>query len=130
MVLYDINFSVMLTAKKMWLILVLLVVILKLCESKSDHSTNYIWKKHARPSWAKPVIISYNESPKQIISVEGIAIPCSTKRRPSPPKPFNEYPTGKKLDLDKGHIMALSNGGPDISFNIVPQVKFFIENVF
>eukprot|EP01084_Bolivina_argentea_P144861 254059_1 len=87
------------------------------------YSTNEIWSTsdatHKRPKWAKKVNIAYCEF--QVWSVEGIVVPLSTKGRNMPPKPYNGFPIGNDLNLDKGHVMALSNGGPDVKYNIVPQ---------
>jgi len=89
----------------------------------SHLSTNEIWttlgKTYYRPSWAGTVDISYDDT--QIRKVVGTVVPISSTGRPAPPKPYNGYPTGNDIQLDKGHIMALSNGGPDIKLNIVPQ---------
>ena len=88
-----------------------------------QYSTNEIWTKsgitYRRPSWSGNVTILYDES--QIWNVFGIILPISTSDRPSAPNPYNGYDTGTALSLDKGHLMALSNGGPDIKRNIVPQ---------
>ena len=87
------------------------------------YSTDEIWTKsgvtYRRPSWSGNVIITYDES--QIWNIFGVILPISTSDRPSAPDPWNGYDTGTALNLDKGHLMALSNGGPDIEQNIVPQ---------
>eukprot|EP01083_Nonionella_stella_P047368 126771_1 len=72
-----------------------------------------------RPKWSQNVSILYDNS--QIWSLQGIVVPISTVGRPSAPKPYNGAATGTALGTDKGHIMALSNGGPDVTYNIVPQ---------
>eukprot|EP00483_Globobulimina_turgida_P010584 UN10605 len=95
----------------------------------ASYSTNIIWSTsgvtYYRPSWSGNVSINYTEwvgdIPGQILRLEGIVLPISTTGRPSAPNPYNGYPTGSDSGLDKGHLMALSNGGPDISLNVVPQ---------
>ena len=89
--------------------------------SQIIYSDNVIWGTNQRPSWSGSVMMEYNPNVRQITSVEGIVIPCGTSGRPSAPNPYNGYPTGNDYGLDKGHIMALSNGGSDESRNIVPQ---------
>ncbi len=82
---------------------------------------------HARPAWAGPVIIQDNQPGMMPISaanpraVHGIIVPVSTKGRPSAPSPLSGFGTGKAMGTDKGHMMALELGGPDISENISPQ---------
>lgn len=82
-----------------------------------------------RPDWAGLVTISDNKptsddalqdsrNPRQ---VRGIVVPVTTAGRPSPPSPWSGYQTGKGPGTDKGHLMALELGGPDIAENIVPQ---------
>ena len=56
-----------------------------------------------------------DDRPGQIWSVSGTVLPISTSGRPSAPDPWNGYEVGTAVGLDRGHIMALSNGGPDIS---------------
>ncbi|MGK3983857.1 DNA/RNA non-specific endonuclease [Sorangium sp. So ce136] len=41
--------------------------------------------------------------------------------RQDAPSPNSGFEIGKKLGTDKGHLMALQLGGPDVSENIVPQ---------
>ena len=82
-------------------------------------TTNKLFNHYIRPKWAGDITITYNE---HIESIEGIIIPISTSGRHNAPSPFNkDCKTGYIYNLDRGHIMALSNGGPDISENIVPQ---------
>ena len=96
---------------------------LETASSLSHYSTDEIWtylgNTYKRPSWAGDVSITYDDS--QIHKVSGIVVPISTKGRPEPPKPYNGYPTGTDIQLDKGHVMALCNGGPNAKLNIVPQ---------
>ena len=76
-------------------------------------------------------------------SVYGLVYPCTTSERPSAPEPKSglrvsmakkipskyryDSKTGRNynnqgtIDMEKGHIMALELGGPDIPENIVPQ---------
>jgi len=94
------------------------------------YSTNEIWSKsgstYRRPQWAGNVTIIYDES--QIWHVHGVIVPCSTTGRPGAPNPYNGFETGTDLSLDKGHLLALSNGGPDIKRNIVPQGSYWQEH--
>eukprot|EP01083_Nonionella_stella_P256514 879093_1 len=89
------------------------------------YSTDIIWSTYHRPTWSGNVSINYTEPedqiPGQIWKVEGIVLPISTSGRPSSSNPYNGYPTGGATGLDRGHLMALSIGGPNINFNIVPQ---------
>jgi hypothetical protein len=103
-----------------------------------------------RPAWAGKVTIKFesilhSHYGKIIRTTEviGIVAPGSTSGRPSAPEPIsnirvstakneparyqydpetgiNAYNTGF-VDAEKGHIMALELGGPDIPENIVPQ---------
>ena len=72
-------------------------------------STNEIWSKsgttYRRPAWSGNVTITYDD--QQIWNVMGVLLPISTADRPSAPKPYNGFPTGTALSLDKGHVMAL-----------------------
>lgn len=105
----------------------LLILITSISSEQFTYTTNKLWKDYVRPEWAGNVTIIYNND--NIMSVEGIIIPLSTEDRPKKsPSPYNDCGTGRNSNitgvnyqLDKGHIMALSNGGPDISLNIVPQ---------
>ncbi|WP_438011973.1 DNA/RNA non-specific endonuclease [Sorangium sp. So ce321] len=85
-----------------------------------------------RPWWAGPVTIHSgraedflrgNPIPKgrNARQVHGYVVPCSTWGRLDAPSPNSGFETGKKLGTDKGHLMALQLGGPDVSENIVPQ---------
>jgi hypothetical protein len=105
-----------------------------------------------RPDWAGPVTIVIEEIPHRAFglvsrqtSVMGIVAARSTKGRKSAPEPLSQFrvstsaPTSSnplafhqrntgRIDLDKGHIMALELGGPDIPENIVPQWSNFQRN--
>ena len=98
----------------------------------SVYSTNEIWTKsgitYRRPPWSGNVSIRYDYDESQILSVHGIILPISTAERPDAPNPYNGAETGTASGLDKGHVMALSNGGPDVSFNIVPQTAQWQRN--
>jgi len=102
-----------------------IVVLFHLQSASTLHhiSTNEIWttlgETYHRPSWSGTVDITYDDT--QIRKVVGIVLPISSTGRPAPPRPYNGYPTGDDIELDKGHIMAISNGGPNIKLNIVPQ---------
>ena len=105
-----------------------------------------------RPAWAGLVSIATEEIQHKKYgliarqtSVMGIVAPRSTKGRKGAPEPstgfrvstsakpsseplvFNGRNSGR-TDLDKGHIMALELGGPDIPENIVPQWSNFQRN--
>jgi hypothetical protein len=71
---------------------------------------------------------------KRPVKVSGLVYPIPTKGRSSAPEPASGLQIGTKkhdgvpphrntgiTDADKGHIMALELGGPDIPNNIVPQ---------
>ncbi len=105
-----------------------------------------------RPDWAGPVSIVIEEIPHKShglvsrqTSVMGIVAARSTKGRKSAPEPFSSFRVSTsatpsstplafngrntgRIDLDKGHIMALELGGPDIPENIVPQWSNFQRN--
>ena len=67
--------------------------------------------------------------------VEGLVSPTKTTGRPSAPEPFSGVRVSQSSlanpldnvrnsgmpDVEKGHIMALELGGPDVPENIVPQ---------
>lgn len=69
------------------------------------------------------------------VSVSGLVYPTTTSGRPGAPEPGSGIKVGVKwkevgsqttrntgiVDAQKGHIMALELGGPDMSANIVPQ---------
>src|SRR5262249_32427347 len=61
-------------------------------------------------------------------TVMGIVVPVTTAGRPSAPKPFSGVLTGKAQGTDKGHMMALELGGPDISENISPQSNLWQQS--
>ncbi|MFT8242448.1 hypothetical protein [Roseomonas sp. BN140053] len=95
-------------------------------------------KNTPRPPWAGVVTISDNKPfgtndwhtiesnvPR---SVYGIIVPVTTKGRPGAPKPLNEHPTGKAYGTDKGHLLGLDLGGPDISANIAPQSNLWQQS--
>jgi hypothetical protein len=76
--------------------------------------------------------------------VTGIIVPQSTKGRKSAPEPMSGFKVSESEkvsgtpivfarntgapDLDKGHVMALELGGPDVPENIVPQWSNFQRN--
>ncbi len=90
--------------------------------------------RNFRPAWSGPVIISDNrpgnaeiraENPR---SVGGIIVPVTTAGRGSAPRPFSGFQTGKAYGTDKGHMMALELGGPDITENISPQSNIWQQS--
>ena len=55
-------------------------------------------------------------------AVQGMIMPGITVgQRHGTPQPSSGLHTGGEPDVDPGHVMALHLGGPDNSFNIVPQ---------
>jgi hypothetical protein len=83
---------------------------------------------HTRLAWAGQVTISDNKvdfthtvAAQNPRTVMGIVVPVTTTGRPSAPTPLSGDITGKAMGTDKGHLMALELGGPDISENIAPQ---------
>lgn len=85
--------------------------------------TSELWGIYYRPEWASEVIINYDNN---INSIEGILLPLNTDSRPDyNPDPYNNCPVGIINNNDRGHIMALSNGGPNIIENIVPQYNIW-----
>lgn len=61
-------------------------------------------------------------------SVMGIVVPTTTKGRPSPPNAYSGTPTGLAYGTDRGHLMGLELGGPDISENIAPQTSLWQQS--
>ena len=90
-------------------------------ESIGELDTSIIESKSiARPKWAGPVHIHHYDH--EIHSVEAILIPMKTGGRSKPPSPlFGKIAEAQSKKLDKGHVIALQLGGPDISENIVAQ---------
>lgn len=88
-----------------------------------------------RPAWAGQVTISDNDpmtintiaasNPRRVM---GIVVPVTTRGRPSAPVPLSGMVTGKAAGTDKGHLMALELGGPDVSENIVPQANLWQQS--
>jgi hypothetical protein len=88
-----------------------------------------------RPDWAGHVTISDNlpnglnavrdANPRTVM---GIIVPVTTKGRKSAPVPLSGASTGKAFGTDKGHLMALELGGPDISANIAPQSSLWQQS--
>ena len=97
--------------------------------------TMQMFGPHMRPDWAGPVTISDNDpftlydiaeaTPRRVM---GIIVPVTTKGRPSAPVPLSGFSTGMNWGTDKGHLMALDLGGPDISANIVPQTSLWQQS--
>ncbi|MBD2514354.1 DUF4157 domain-containing protein [Nostoc sp. FACHB-973] len=100
-----------------------------------------------RPSAVGPVKLELEEVPslkydkiKRPVRVFGIVDPTVTKGRPNAPEPISDVRVSQAesgrpkvgssgenarnegiVDAQKGHVMALELGGPDIPENIVPQ---------
>lgn len=123
----------------MKLIITLLTLITSI--NSETTTTDLLWKPknegglitYKRPYWAKNITIEIDDITKNIQSVEGIIIPLSTTTRYQTIDQYNgcylepgstKYTTRFKEEYDgynRGHIMGLRNGGPDISKNVVPQ---------
>lgn len=109
-----------------------------------DQCSNSSCPRGVRPPWAGPVEITWEEIMHvtsgrlaRITSVAGIVVPGSTSGRKGAPEPSSGFRVSQsrppeaslavsgrntgRPDLDKGHLMALELGGPDIPENIVPQ---------
>lgn len=90
--------------------------------------------RNHRPNWAGAVTISDNRPgnnaivPENPRAVMGIVVPVTTAGRGSAPKPFSGALTGRAIGTDKGHMMALELGGPDISANIAPQSNLWQQS--
>ncbi len=98
-----------------------------------------------RPAWAGSVEITVEEllhvrhgAIRRTSLVKGIVCPMATTGRTNAPESMaplqigqSSRPTAKtkafgarntgQVDMDKGHVMALELGGPDVPSNIVPQ---------
>ena len=120
----------------------MLLTLLTLITSVSSEliTTNLLWnmngnvkgKPYYRSEWAKNITIEYEDT--KILSIEGIIIPIHTSDwRPNDNcDPYNScfINTGEpgckggttiEDGYDRGHIMALSNGGPNIQLNVIAQ---------
>ena len=87
-----------------------------------DCETKLLWGLGTRPKWAGDTKIQSHPIGVHFIgAIETIVVPITTGKRPPPPEPSNHGPTGNSVSMDKGHVMALQLGGPDIGCNIVPQ---------
>lgn len=118
-----VQFTVVSILVFMWLCILYFIYLASVSSSLSYFSTNEIWtyinNTYKRPPWAGNVSITYDDS--QIRKVSGIVVPINTKGRPEPPEPYNGYPNGTDIYLDKEYVMALCNGGPNLNLNVVPQ---------
>jgi hypothetical protein len=85
-----------------------------------------------RPDWAEPVKITTEDLTLPGVTrptfVIGIVVPTETKGRPDAPPPICAFSMQNNATMDRGHLMALELGGPDISENIVPQFSQFQQN--
>ncbi|HEY5958774.1 MAG TPA: hypothetical protein VIV60_19570 [Polyangiaceae bacterium] len=106
----------------------------------SAPSNGETWEMFAgckRPEWAGPVTIEDHKCRVQSSplieanarSVHGIVVPVITKARKGtkPPPPQSGAATGKRVGTDKGHLMGLELGGPDVTANIAPQSNLWQE---
>ena len=119
----------------MILFLILLTLITPI--TSLTKTTKLLWKPkntsglitYYRPEWAKNITIEIDDITNNINSVEGIIIPLSTTTRPyNNPNPNNNCHMNDPCDghcidegYNRGHIMGLRNGGPQLSENIVAQ---------
>jgi hypothetical protein len=55
------------------------------------------------------------------IGVNGIVMPTSVGGRGEVKEPASGIDMSKLFQLDRGHLLALQNGGPDYELNLVPQ---------
>lgn len=106
---------------------VIVLSLINICLS-NIYETNILWNKIERPEWAGNIKFEYNDN--KLLSIEGILLPVNTGDRPSHnPNPLNnKCMVGKEYNLDRGHVMALNNGGPHINYNIVPQKSKWQRN--
>ncbi|APR82599.1 Hypothetical protein A7982_07948 [Minicystis rosea] len=65
------------------------------------------------------VMDTFNGSDRPVMLFGSVRVQA-TRGRDSPPDPVSQFPMDR-TPFDKGHIMALELGGPDIQENIVPQ---------
>lgn len=100
--------------------------------------TDKLFKNYLRPLWAGLVMLDdfipgglrgqQLRPGANARSVKGIIVPTSTKGRPSPPAAYSGTPTGKLYGTDRGHLMGLELGGPDIHENIAPQTSLWQQS--
>lgn len=103
------------------------------------HTYNQNWRGDTR----SPVTVETEqvtrpsgETFERPVRVSGMVEPVSTKGRPGAPEPmtgFRPYEDGKngrqrRFMFDRGHVMALELGGPDVTPNIVPQGSKFNQH--
>src|SRR5579871_521458 len=95
----------------------------------ASHDFNEMFDGARRPT---PVTIHWEEVQSRNhgavlrpLLVKGIVIARSTSTRADVPDPLSGFPMAGEVLLHKGHLMALSLGGPDVSENIVPQYAGF-----
>ena len=110
--------------------------------NKTIITTNRLFDGKERPKEYGEVTIEHEtidhvqgRKIKRPVKVSGLVYPTSTQGRSSAPESVSGIQTGAKkyegdvpphrntgiVDADKGHIMALELGSPDIPDNIVPQ---------
>ena len=99
------------------------------------------WDGSARPNWdlEKVTITAEAFLPKRSLSgareiprgemehptlATAIVLPVTTTGRPSPPDPESGLAL-KAYAYDRGHLIGLELGGPDVSMNIAPQWAHF-----
>jgi hypothetical protein len=61
------------------------------------------------------------------LRVEGLIMPVTTSGRATAPSSVTGFKTSG-LQMDKGHLMALELGGPDVGCNIIPQGRRLNEH--
>lgn len=104
-----------------------------------------LWTRRLKRSRGKQGWVYAKQRMFRPVLVHGIVVPTTTKGRKAAPEPASGYRVGmtkrvpKKIlalsarnrgaaDMDKGHIMALELGGPDVPQNICPQFSLFQQS--
>lgn len=100
--------------------------------------TDKLFKGYLRPLWAGYVTIDdfvpgglKGQALKpgaNARSVKGIVVPTTTKGRPAAPPAYSGTLTGLAYGTDRGHLMGLELGGPDIAENIAPQTSLWQQS--
>jgi hypothetical protein len=111
---------------------------------KTQVTVDMFWDGSPRPPWVNNQVVITLESfsPSRALSnnrnlvgetrwrplyVQGLILPVTTTGRGDAPPPVSGHTTSKYPE-DKGHLMAVELGGPDIGSNIIPQARFLNEH--
>eukprot|EP01084_Bolivina_argentea_P144996 254276_1 len=81
--------------------------------------SNILWGNYRRPPWSGDITFEINEQSNQVTMAYGYVLPISSRGRGNIPLPYS--PIFFLNNTERGHIIGLSNGGPDIPQNVVPQ---------